>query len=190
MIRHYECAGKCHRGKAVRMDGGMNIREARAEDAEKLLSIYSHYVQCTAVSFETSVPTISEFEKRIRKTKEKYPYLVCTLNDEIVGYAYAGEYSAREAYAWTATASIYVDRNHHRMGIGSLLYTALEEKLKSQGIVNLLAGVAYIQEEDEYLTHESCRFHLHMGYTQVAHMKGIGKKFDRWYDLLWMQKKL
>ncbi|MBO4391554.1 MAG: GNAT family N-acetyltransferase, partial [Lachnospiraceae bacterium] len=59
-----------------------------------------------------------------------------------------------------------------------------------QGVVNLLAGAAFCEEEDEYLSHDSCKFHTRMGYTQVAHMKAVGKKFDRWYDLLWYQKRI
>lgn len=105
-------------------------------------------------------------------------------------HAYAGPYSSREAYNWTATTSIYVDKDYRRQGIGSLLYKELEKRLKEQDIVNLLAGAAYSDEEDEYLTHDSYKFHIRSGYTKVAHMKTIGKKFDRWYDLLWMQKKL
>ena len=76
--------------------------------------------------------------------------------------------------------------------IGELL-SALGLDIDSRigsGIVNLLAGAAYSDEEDEYLTHDSYKFHQRSGYTKVAHMKTIGKKFDRWYDLLWMQKKL
>ncbi|MBO7631785.1 MAG: GNAT family N-acetyltransferase [Lachnospiraceae bacterium] len=56
--------------------------------------------------------------------------------------------------------------------------------------MNLLAGVAFAEEEDEYITHDSYRFHLNQGYEKVAHMKAIGKKFDRWYDLLWLQKRI
>ena len=76
------------------------------------------------------------------------------------------------------------------MGVGSLLYKELENRLKKMGIVNLLAGVAFCEKEDEYLTHASPNFHLSQGYTEVAHMKGVGKKFDRWYDLKWFQKEL
>ena len=71
-----------------------------------------------------------------------------------------------------------------------MLYKALEEELKKRGIINLLAGVAYIDEEDEYLSHDSYQFHIKEGYTEVAHIKSVGKKFDRWYDLLWFQKKI
>ena len=172
------------------MESEWIIRDARAEDAERLLEIYAHYVLNTAVSFEYTVPSVPEFRERIRKTREQYPYLVCEYRHQVIGYAYAGAYSARQAYAWTAAVSIYVDKSHHLQGAGSLLYKALEEKLRLQGIVNLLAGVAYCEEEDEYLTHGSLLFHLKKGYTQVARMRGIGKKFGRWYDLLWMQKKI
>ena len=166
------------------------IRDARPDDAERLVHIYEHYVLNTAVSFEYAVPTVDEFKKRIENTLAKYPYLVCLKDDVIVGYVYAGSYSSREAYAWTVTTSIYVDKDCRRLGIGSFLYAELEKRLKTQGIINLLAGIAYSDKEDEYLTHDSCKFHKKEGYYEVAHMDAVGRKFDRWYDLIWMQKKI
>ena len=58
------------------------------------------------------------------------------------------------------------------------------------GIVNLLAGTAFCENEDEYLTHDSPKFHMAQGYVEVSDMKGVGKKFNRWYDLKWFQKKI
>ena len=172
------------------MKDRLKIRSVQISDAGRLSEIYSYYVQNTAVSFEYEAPSADEFIKRIEHTTEKYPYLVCEKSDQVVGYAYAGAYSIREAYMWTVSTSIYVDKDHRREGIGSLLYTSLEHELKKQGIINLLAGVAYIDEADEYLSHDSYKFHLKEGYSEVAHMKSVGKKFDRWYDLLWFQKKI
>ena len=144
------------------------IRDVRIEDANRLVEIYSYYVSNTAVSFEYDVPSVSEFENRIKHTTEAYPYLVCEKDNKIVGYVYAGAYSTREAYTWTATTSIYIDKEYRRQ----------------------LAGVAYSENEDEYLSHDSEKFHIHQGYTEVAHIKTVGKKFDRWYDLKWFQKKI
>ena len=166
------------------------IREVREEDAARLAEIYAPYVRNTAISFEYEPPTSAEFVRRIRLIKEKYPYLVCEKDGVIVGYVYLSAYSSREAYAWTATTSIYIDTDCRRQGIGSLLYRELEAKAREKGIVNLLAGVAYCEAEDEYLTHDSYKFHLQKGYEKVAHMKAVGKKFGRWYDLLWQQKRL
>ena len=166
------------------------IRDVRIEDANRLVEIYSYYVSNTAVSFEYDVPSVSEFENRIKHTTEAYPYLVCEKDNKIVGYVYAGAYSTREAYTWTATTSIYIDKEYRRQRIGTLLYNELEKRLIEKGILNLLAGVAYSENEDEYLSHDSEKFHIHQGYTEVAHIKTVGKKFDRWYDLKWFQKKI
>ncbi len=166
------------------------IRDVRPEDAARLVEIYAPYIERTAVSYEYKVPTVEEFETRIRKISAKYPYLVGEKDGLIVGYVYAGQYSPREAYSWTVTTSIYLDENCRRQGIGTALYTELEKRLKERGIVNLLAGIAYAEEEDEYLTHDSIKFHTKEGYKKVARLESVGKKFDRWYDLVWMQKKI
>lgn len=164
------------------------IRTVTENDAARLAEIYSYYVKETAVSFEYEAPSVEGFKSRIRTITPKYPYLVYETDGKILGYAYAGAYSEREAYNWTAATSIYIDKDSRRQGIGTALYQELEARLFDQGIVNILAGVAYIDKEDEFLTHDSYEFHKRMNYKEVAHMIKIGKKFDRWYDLLWMQK--
>lgn len=168
----------------------LKIRDAQLEDAARLVEIYSHYVSDTAVSFECTVPSVEEFTERIKNIKTKYPYLVCEKDGKIIGYVYASSYSSRAAYDWTVSTSIYVDKDCRRNGAGALLYKELEKRLKEKGIINLLAGVAFCENEDEYLTHDSQKFHLKMGYSEVAHMKGVGKKFERWYDIKWFQKKI
>ena len=65
---------------------------------------------------------------------------------------------------------------------------ALENALKAQGILNLNAAIAWVEPEDEYLTHDSVRFHERLGYTKVAHFHQCGRKFGRWYDIIWMEK--
>lgn len=167
---------------------GYSIRQATTSDAKRLVEIYSHYVLNTAVSFEYKVPTIEEFCSRIENIKSKYPYLVYVVDDKVIGYVYANTYSTREAYSWTVSTSIYIDKDYRKQGVGRLLYEELENQLRIMGIKNLLAAVAYSEKEDEYLSHDSYLFHLKSGYTKVGHMNGVGKKFDRWYDILWMQK--
>ena len=168
----------------------LKIRDAQLEDAARLVEIYSYYVLNTAVSFEYAVPSVEEFVDRIKNIKTKFPYLVCEKDGKIIGYVYASSYSSRTAYDWTVSTSIYVDKDYRRNGAGALLYKELEKRLKEKGIINLLAGVAFCENEDEDLTHDSQKFHLKMGYSEVAHMKGVGKKFDRWYDIKWFQKKI
>lgn len=172
------------------MDQEMKIRVAKVEDAQVLLSIYAPYVEDTAITFEYKVPSVDEFAKRIQHILQKYAYLVAELNGEILGYAYAGSFNERAAYDWSVETTIYVKKNKRRLGIGRNLYHALETTLKAQGILNLNACIAYPEEEDEYLTKDSVSFHNRMGFQMVGQFHNCGYKFNRWYNMVWMEKQI
>ena len=166
----------------------IKIRVAREEDAGDLLNIYSYYVKNTAITFEHEVPSLEEFAGRIKETLKEYPYLVAVVDDKIVGYIYAGKFRTRASYAWSASTSVYIDKQYHRMGIGKMLYAELEKILAAQNVVNVYAGAADPVEEDEYLTRNSEYFHEAMGYRVVARYHECGSKFGRWYNLIEMEK--
>lgn len=42
--------------------------------------------------------------------------------------------------------------------------------------------------EDPYLNTNSPDFHAHLGYQLVGHFHACAYKFDRWYDMIWMEK--
>lgn len=170
------------------MDLKIRIRPAKPEDAEKLLAIYAPYVEQTAITFEYEVPTVEEFRERIHNTLKKYPYLVAEQGGEPVGYAYVGPFHDRPAYDWAVETSIYVDQNCKRMGIGRKLHDALEQALSAMGILNLYACIAFPIGTDPYLTEDSVHFHEHLRYTHTAHFHKCGYKFNRWYDIVWMEK--
>ncbi len=161
----------------------INIRSAQIEDAADLVAIYAPYVETTVITFETEVPTVADFASRIKKTLEKFPYLVAEEEGQIVGYAYASTYYARAAYDWTVELSVYVSREARGKGIGSLLYDALEEELTARGFKNFLACIALPNPA-------SLALHKKRGYEQVAHFKNVGYKFDTWHDIVWLQKSL
>lgn len=170
------------------MRSEITIRSATPDDASPLLEIYSYYVKNTAITFEWEVPSIQEFSIRIENTLKSYPYLVAEINGQIVGYAYASRFRTRAAYEWSAETSIYVQKDFRGQGIGHALLEKLESLLKVQGVLNIYAGISYIENEDEYLTHASLKFHEKMGYTKVADYHKCGFKFNRWYDLIFMEK--
>lgn len=164
------------------------IRKATLNDAEEILNIYSYYVEKTAVSFECETPTLKNFCERIKKISAKYPYLVAECEKKIVGYAYAHEFIPREAYKYSAELTIYLDKNFRRQGLGKKLYSSLEKILKDMGVLNLYACVGSIEIEDEFLNHDSKNFHEHLGFKIVGKFQKCGYKFNRWYDMIWMEK--
>ena len=168
--------------------GNIVIRNAKLEDAQAFLDIYSYYVENTAVTFEYETPSLEEFGSRMTETLKKYPYL-CILEDGTIrGYAYAGAFVGRAAYDWSAEMTVYLAHDAAKRGLGRKIYEALETALKEMGVLNLYACIAYPEEEDEYLTKNSALFHQHMGYRKVGEFHKCGYKFGRWYHMIWMEK--
>ncbi|MCI9481106.1 MAG: N-acetyltransferase [Oscillibacter sp.] len=166
----------------------LEIRLVTAEDAPGLLKVYEHYVRHTAISFEYEVPTLEEFRARIARTRQKYPYFAAVENGRILGYAYAGPFVGRKAYDWSAELTVYLAPEAKGRGLGRKLYEALENALAGMGVLNLYACIGYPEEEDEYLTRNSAEFHAHMGFSPAGRFRQCGYKFDRWYDMIWMEK--
>lgn len=161
----------------------MEIRLAKPSDARSLLDIYAPYVENIAITFEYEVPTIEDFAIRIEKTLEKCPYLVAEEDGVVLGYAYASTYYARAAYDQAVELSVYVSQDARGKGVGSKLYDALEDLLDQMGYVHFLACISLPNEA-------SLALHRKRGYQQVAHFPKIGYKFNRWHDIVWLQKSL
>lgn len=166
----------------------VSVRDAALADAARILGIYDYYVQHTAITFEYDTPYLAEFQARMRRTMNRYPYLVAEQDGAIQGYAYAGPFQSRAAYGWCCEMTVYLDRGAQKRGLGRILYEALEARLRAMGVLNLYACIAYPEVEDEYLTANSADFHAHLGFTKVGQFHKCGYKFGRWYDMIWMEK--
>ncbi len=171
------------------LPSNITVRNATLHDAPHILKIYAHYVSQTAVSFEYDVPSLAEFTERMQRIMQQYPYLVAERGSTVVGYAYAAPFIGRAAYCRSCETAIYLDRDMKKQGIGKMLYTALEKKLKAMGMQNLYACIGLpCAAYDPYITTNSADFHAHMGYRQVGVFRKCGYKFNRWYDMVWMEK--
>ena len=166
----------------------IKIEKVTVADAQEILSIYAPYVTDTAVTYECQVPTVEEFEKRIKNFSSLYPYIKAVYGGRIVGYAYATKFRERKAYERNAEVTVYVQRDMKRLGIGSMLYAELEKSLRDMGILNMNAWVASTQHEDRYLNGDSIAFHEKMGFSKVGTFRSSGYKFGKWYDMTCMEK--
>ena len=167
------------------------IRLAAPEDILGILEIYAYYVQNTAITFEYTIPSLAEFQNRYDAIMQKYPFWVAVIAGEIVGYAYAGRFIVREAYNWTAELSVYVKHTMLKKGIGKALYTELEKILYLQNVQICYACIAYSDlENDPYINNTSIVFHQKSGYTKIGDFMHCGYKFERWYHMCFMEKRL
>lgn len=159
------------------------IRSASVEDAAQLVEIYAPYVLNTCVSFETEVPSVAEFASRIRESLDRYAYLVCEAQGEIVGYAYGSMFRARPAYRYSASVSVYIRQAFHRRGIGKALYEKLFERLRELGFYTLVAGIALPNPA-------SVGLHRAMGFRDVGVYHNVGYKAGQWRDVMHLEMPL
>jgi L-amino acid N-acyltransferase YncA len=135
----------------------VRIRTATEADAAELLSIYRPFVESSAVSFETVVPTAEDFRARIRKAISGWQWLVAEKDGHCIAYAYGSAHRERAAYRWSTEVSAYVHPNHHRQGIGRALYSKLFWDLSDKGFCNAYAGIT-LPNEASVALHRSVGF--------------------------------
>lgn len=154
------------------------LRLATAADAEGILKIYAPYIEATSFTFETEVPSIEEFAKRISTYLINWPWLVYEVDGVIAGYAYAGRHRERTAYQWCVESSIYIHDDFQKAGIGKVLYTALFEILKIQGFRTVYAVINLPNEK-------SVAFHERFGFSYFATYEKVGYKLGKWKNVGW-----
>jgi len=159
------------------------IRLAQPSDAAAILDIYAPYIRDTSITFETEVPSITEFGNRIKYYLEAWPWLVYEENGVIGGYAYASRYRERLAYQWGVECSVYIHDDFQRKGIASALYKKLFTILKAQGFTTAYA-VINLPNDPSVALHES------MGFRYFATYEKVGYKMGKWKNVGWWQLQL
>ena len=162
----------------------MLVRHADPErDAAACVAIYAPYVADTSISFEEAPPTTQQFAAHIAETSARYPWLVVEEDGVVVGYAYAAQHRARAAYRWAVDVGIYVDPARHGGGAGRMLYEALLELLRRQGLRSAVAGITLPNDA-------SIGLHRALGFEHVGTYRAIGYKHGAWRDVAWWQLRL
>ncbi|MEH2449177.1 MAG: arsinothricin resistance N-acetyltransferase ArsN1 family B [Nostoc sp.] len=159
------------------------IRLANESDALKMLAIYAPVVRETSISFEIEPPSETEFQGRIKNYQQQMPWLVCQINGELLGYAYATPYRTRAAYQWSVESSVYVNVEHRRKGVAKALYSSLFQLLHLQGFYNVFAAIA-LPNPASVAVHEA------IGFSPVGVFCRVGYKFSEWHDVGWWQLSL
>lgn len=167
------------------------IRIATTDDAAAMAAIYAPYVRETVISFDTSLTTEEEFRDRIVSKLMYYPVLIAESQGRPVGFAYTSAFVGRAAYRFCEETTIYMAKDCRHQGLGGKLYKALEDLCQLRGVITLCACIGVPHgPDDRYLTHNSADFHAHLGYETVGTFDRCGRKFGKWYDMVWMQKHL
>ena len=159
------------------------VREVKETDVAAITAIYNHYIEHTVVTFEETPVSPAEMERRIFSNPPSLFWLVYEVDGAICGYAYAGHWNLRSGYRHTAETSVYLNPDSRAKGIGSLLYTAILDRLIASNYHVVIGGIALPNDA-------SVALHEKFGYRKVAHFEEVGFKFQQWIDVWYWQRNL
>ena len=153
-------------------------------DVPAITTIYRHYVDETVITFETEAPTEAVMAGRFGNMLDLgHPVLIAEDAGKVIGYAYASFYRPRAAYRFTCEDSIYLAPDAVGKGIGGTLLTALLDASRAAGFRQMLAVITAERAN-------SIRLHEKHGFRMIGTYEATGYKFDRWLDIVHMQKAL
>jgi L-amino acid N-acyltransferase YncA len=161
------------------------IRPSRDADVPAITAIYGYHVLHGVASFEEVPPDAAEIARRRRDiVKRGLPYLVAEREGRMIGYCYAGPFRPRVAYRFTVEDSVYVEAGEIGRGIGRALLEQVIARCSELGYRQMVAVIGGRE------TTGSIRLHEALGFTHIGVLPSVGYKFDRWVDIIMMQRQL
>jgi phosphinothricin acetyltransferase len=163
----------------------MDVVAAREADLEDVQAIYAHHVLHGTGTFEEIPPSLEEMASRLKAVQDSgWGYMVAKDASGVLGFGYYGQYRARSAYRFAAEDSVYVRETVRGQGVGKALVSALLEHAAGVGFTQMLAVIGDSENVGSIGVHAS------LGFVPVGTMRKVGYKFERWLDVVTMQKGL
>jgi phosphinothricin acetyltransferase len=163
----------------------VEVRPATIADLPAITEIYNHYVVNTAITFDVDPFEVEARHEWFSHYSDQGPYriLVATDADRVIGYATSGKFRDKPAYLPSVEVTIYLTPDAGGRGIGRVLYTALFEAIAGEGLHRAYAAIALPNDS-------SIGLHRSFGFAEAGTMTEVGRKFDKWWDVLWMERDL
>lgn len=159
----------------------IHIRTASTDDAEAIAEIYNQGIADRIATFETEPRRAEDQLTWLRSISGRYPAVVAEIDGQIVGWAGAGPYRARECYRGIGEFSMYVRRDWRAQGVGDLLVAALIAEAERLGLWKLLSRIFPFNEASLAL----CRKH---GFREVGIYEKHARLDGRWLDVVIVER--
>jgi len=159
------------------------VRLAIELDLPAIRAIYNHYVLTSTCTFQLEPDSEADRLDSFRGRTNRHPVTVAEMDGEVLGWAALSEWKERAAYARSVEASVYVRADCHRRGVGRALLNDLVERARALEH-HVIIGGACTEHRASITLQES------MGFEHVGCFREVGYKFDRWLDVVYLQRVL
>ena len=158
----------------------ITIRDAQPPDAEAIARIYNQGIEERAATFETQPRTAQDIAVKLTD-RERYPVLVATEGDAVIGWARLSTYRPRACYSGIAEFSIYLDQAARNRGVGRRLLTALVGAARDRGYWKLVSRVFPFNTASRALC-KAC------GFREVGIYEKHGQLDGHWLDVVIVER--
>ena len=153
-------------------------------DVPAITAIYRHYVEHSTATFDLEAPGPTYIAEKFGHMLEAgHPVVIAERAGDLLGYAYASTYRPRPAYRYTCEDSIYLRSDAVGLGLGRTLLAELITQSQAFGFKQMIAVITAESAA-------SIALHEKFGFTTVGRHTALGLKFDKWLDVVHMQKAL
>jgi phosphinothricin acetyltransferase len=160
----------------------MELRDANESDVPGILEIYNEVIAHTAAIYAEQPVSLEDRLTWLKARREQgYPVLVAVSDRQIIGFTSFGDFRAWPCYRYTVEHTVHVRDGQRGRGLGRRLLEALIPRAAALGKHVLIAGI----DADNAA---SLKLHEQLGFARVAHFREVGRKFDRWLDLIFMER--
>ena len=161
------------------------IRPSTTDDLPAITAIYAQAVLHGTGTFELDPPDLAEMARRRDDVLSKgLPWLLAQGQGQVLGYAYANHFRPRRAYRFCLEDSIYLHPDARGQGVGRALLAELLGRCEAAGARQMLAVIG------DAANAGSIGVHAALGFEHTGVLKASGWKFDRWLDVVLMQRAL
>lgn len=161
----------------------VRVRAATDDDLDAVAAIYAREVHEGTATFDLSPPPRSKWEGLLASSHPGDHFLVAVDGDAVLGFAYSSAFRPKGAYDGTREVTIYLTPAAAGRGLGRVLYDDLLARLEASGTHTALACISLPNDASEAL-HRAC------GFERQGVLREVGRKQDRWIDVVWWQKML
>ncbi|HEY4449795.1 MAG TPA: GNAT family N-acetyltransferase [Steroidobacteraceae bacterium] len=162
--------------------GTLAVQDAGEADLEGLMTIYNEVIASSTAVFTSTAVTLDERRRWWQtRTAQGYPVLIARDEHGVAAFGTFGDFRAWPGYRFTVEHTLHVRADARGRGIGTQLLRVLIERAHSLGKHVMIAGV----DADNAA---SIRFHERLGFTQAGRLREVGYKFERWLDLVFLQR--
>ena len=153
------------------------IRDVQLKDINQINDIYNYQIKNSTATFDEEIYSLENMEKKVMMISKKYPYIVFEEENNVVAFCYVNEWKSKAAYKSTVELTVYVSPENHGKGIGYKLMDKIIEKTKDSGFITIISCVTEGNTASDKL-------HNKFGFEKVSHFRKVGKKFDKWLDVI------